>query len=142
MKQAGAGSAFNYSAAHAAYIAAAKQNRLADNNNPFKAYRIREKRPRPGDLVCKSRAGSGATYDNIRVGHKTHCDIVTEVKPGQLTSIGGNVSDSVKATTVTTDAAGYIDDSKYFVVVTIEDPPGKHMTGMSYTPKGIFKAFT
>lgn len=134
MKKAGAGPAFNYSAAHAAYIAAAKRNRLADNNNPFKAYRISEQRPQIGDLVCKRRAGSGATYDNIRVGHKTHCDIVTEVKPGQLTVIGGNVSNSVKARVVPTDSGGNISDPRYFAVVAIQSLPQEQTTGATPGP--------
>ena len=122
MRQAGAGDAFKYSAAHAAYIVAAKNNRLANNSNPFKAYRISEVRPQPGDLVCKSRAGSGATYDNIRVGHKTHCDVVTEVRPGQLVTIGGNVSNSVSQTRVATDANGIINDPRYFAVIKVGAP--------------------
>jgi hypothetical protein len=134
MKKSGAGAAFNYAAAHAAYISAAKQNRLADNTNPFKAYRISEKSPQIGDLICKRRAGSGATYENIRVGHKTHCDIVTEVKPGQVTSIGGNVSNSVKATVVPTDSGGHISDSRYFAVVTIQSPQQAQHTGATPGP--------
>jgi hypothetical protein len=64
MRQAGAGSAFRYAAAHSVYVAAAKQNRLSNNGNPFQAYRIAEVSPAPGDLVCKGRDGSGATYEN------------------------------------------------------------------------------
>jgi hypothetical protein len=122
MKKAGAGNAFKYSAAHAAYIKAAKDNRLANNTNPFKGYRINEAKPAVGDLVCKRRAGSEANYENIRVGHKTHCDIVTEVQPGRLTTIGGNVSDSVSKTNVSTDSNGYINDPRYFAVVKLVTP--------------------
>jgi peptidoglycan hydrolase-like protein with peptidoglycan-binding domain len=123
MRKAGAGKAFRYSAAHAAYIKAAKDNRLAGIKNPFKAYRINERKPEPGDLVCKRRAGSGATYDNIRVGYKTHCDIVTKIQPGRLTTIGGNVSNSVSRTYVTTGANGYVDDPKYFALVKLVPSP-------------------
>jgi len=63
MKTAGAGTAFKYSTAHATYIRSAKDNRLANNDNPFKAYRIGELTPQVGDLVCKSRSGSAATYE-------------------------------------------------------------------------------
>jgi peptidoglycan hydrolase-like protein with peptidoglycan-binding domain len=124
MRQAGAGSAFKYSAAHAVYTKAAKDNRLANNSNPFKAYRTSEVSPRPGDLVCKSRAGSGATYDNIRPGMATHCDIVTEVQPGRLATVGGNVKDSVSRTYVNTDANGHVADPGYFAVIRLaEDNP-------------------
>jgi len=119
MKLAGAGSAFRYSAGHSYYIHAAKQNRLANSSNPIKAYRVTEVAPQPGDLVCKSRAGSGATYDNIQPGMSTHCDVVTEVRPGQLITVGGNVSDSVKRTPVRTNTQGHVNQSGYFAVVKV-----------------------
>jgi hypothetical protein len=121
MKKAGAGSAFKYSAAHAAYIKAAKDNRIANNANPFKAYRVSEAAPQVGDLVCKSRAGSGATYDNIRPGTLTHCDIVTDVRRDRLTTIGGNVRNSVSTTPVATDSRGLITNPSYFAVIKVGD---------------------
>lgn len=123
MRKAGAGSAFKYSAAHAVYTAEAKNNRLAGSSNPFKAYRISEVAPQPGDLVCKSRAGSGATYDNIRSGMATHCDIVTAAQPGRLTTIGGNVSNSVSRTYVDTDGSGRITKPGYFAVIKVAGSP-------------------
>jgi hypothetical protein len=121
MKKAGAGKAFKYSAGHATYIKAAKDNRLANNDNPFKAYRVSEMPPRVGDLVCKSRSGSGASYDNIRPGMATHCDIVTAVEAGRLTTIGGNVSNSVSRTLVPIDSRGLIVSPKYFAVIRVGD---------------------
>jgi hypothetical protein len=117
MKTAGAGDAFKYSGCHAGYIRAAINNRLVDNSNPFKAYRIAELAPQVGDLVCKSRAGSGATYDNVRPPMKTHCDIVTELQPGRVVVVGGNVSNSVAHKNLRTDAAGRIAEPNYFAVV-------------------------
>lgn len=122
MKKAGAGSAFEYSPVHAVYTKAAKDNRLANNANPFKAYRITEIKPQVGDLVCKTRARSGTTYDNVRRGRKTHCDIVIKVQPNKLITIGGNVRESVSKTPVTTDANGHINQSRYFAVIRISAP--------------------
>jgi len=119
MKKAGAGVSFRYAGAHAFYIKAAKDNRLANNRNPFKAYRVNEIRPQVGDLVCKSRSGSGANYENVRPGHKTHCDIVTEVHPNALITIGGNVKNSVSKTRVSINTDGYINDPRYFAVIRI-----------------------
>ena len=119
MRKAGAAKDFRYSASHSNYIVAAKNNRLANNSNPFKAYRISEAAPEVGDLVCKSRAGSGATYDTIRSGMTTHCDIVTNVKPGSIAVIGGNVSQSVARKTVPTDANGRITAREYFAVIRV-----------------------
>ena len=120
MKTAGAGNAFKYSASHSVYTRAAIDNRVANNNNPFKAYRIAELVPQVGDLICKSRAGSGATYDNIRPGMTTHCDIVTEVRPRSIAAVGGNVSNSVAQKTVRTDPNGRIVEPDYFAVIRID----------------------
>ena len=119
MKTAGAGNAFKYSGAHAVYTRSAKDNRLANNDNPFKAYRISELAPQVGDLVCKGRSGSAATYDNIRPGMKTHCDIVTEVRPRAIVTVGGNVSNSVKQKRLRTDPNGRIAEPDYFAVIRV-----------------------
>jgi hypothetical protein len=98
MRTAGAGRAFAYSPAHQTYIRQARRNRLTgDTGNPFWAFRASEVAPRVGDLVCASRAGSGATYDNIAEPRTraTHCDIVTEVRPGRIRVVGGNVGQTV-----------------------------------------------
>jgi peptidoglycan hydrolase-like protein with peptidoglycan-binding domain len=123
MKNAGAGSNFQYSNAHTDYVGAAKRNRLANNSNPFKAYRLTEIAPRPGDLVCVERQDdqgnwSGVNYDNVDQGFRaSHCDIVVEVQPGKLITIGGNVSNSVSDTPVQIDSTGYVIQSRYYAVV-------------------------
>jgi peptidoglycan hydrolase-like protein with peptidoglycan-binding domain len=127
MRNAGAGSDFRYSSAHTDYVGAAKQNRLANNSNPFKAYRVSEVAPRPGDLICVERQDadgnwSGVTYDNVDQGFRaSHCDIVTEVSPGQIKAIGGNVSDSVSEKTVRTDANGRVSEPRYYAIVRVGD---------------------
>jgi hypothetical protein len=127
MRKAGAGNTFAYSQAHTDYVGEAKLNRLANNNNPFKAYRINEVAPRIGDLVCKERDNSGVTYDNVDQGFfASHCDIVTAVKPGLLHTTGGNVSDSVSLTTVEIDGNGRISEKGYYAVVRVgNSDPGQ-----------------
>jgi Uncharacterized protein conserved in bacteria (DUF2272)/Mannosyl-glycoprotein endo-beta-N-acetylglucosaminidase/Putative peptidoglycan binding domain len=120
IKTAGAGNAFNYSSFHSTYTRWAKDNRTGNSANPFKAYCVSELAPQVGDIVCKRRAGSGATYDNIRPGMKTHCDIVTEVRPGRLVTIGGNVNNSVAQTAPRTDTRGFLSDPNYFAVIRID----------------------
>lgn len=126
MRTAGARDKFRYARAHQRYIAAAKRNREEnDADNPFWAFRVSEVTPEVGDLVCARRANSGATYDNIDDGFRaTHCDIVTEVRPGGLTVIGGNVGNTVgKKTSVRTDAQGFISltgkQKRFFAVIRI-----------------------
>jgi hypothetical protein len=120
-RNAGSGNAFKYSGAHSQYIVAAKANRLENSANPFKAFRISEVQPRVGDLVCTSRANSGATYDNIHYPMATHCDVVTEVRPREVVSIGGNVSQSVARTIVPLDQGGRVSKSGYFAVIRSGD---------------------
>ena len=119
MRKAGAGKDFKYSGGHSYYTAAAKQNALQNNSNMFKAYPISKMAPRIGDLVCKSRAGSGATYENIKPGMTTHCDIVTKVEPNRLLAVGGNLDNSVAQRKVPTDANGRISSSGYFAVIRV-----------------------
>jgi hypothetical protein len=122
MRMAGAGDRFQYAAAHAIYIRWAIQNRLLKRDNPFKAYRINEVAPQPGDLVGKARSSSGANYDNIQQPNAfpaTHCDIVTEVQKNQLVTIGGNVGDSVSKTLVPIDHSGHVNKAHYFVVIKV-----------------------
>jgi hypothetical protein len=98
MRIAGAGRAFPYSAAPQTYIRAARHNRLSGNTaNPFWAFRVSEVGPGVGDLVCGARINSGAAYDNIADPQRraTHCDVVTEVQPGRIRVIGGNVAQTV-----------------------------------------------
>ena len=55
--------------------------------------------PRPGDLVCATRAGASIpAFDQIPDGTPMHCDLVTFNAGGRLESIGGNVRNSVSKT--------------------------------------------
>ena len=50
----------------------------------------------------------------------THCDIVTEVRPGSIAAVGGNVSNSVAQSNVRTDSGGRIIAPNYFAVIRID----------------------
>ncbi|MGH6894608.1 MAG: DUF2272 domain-containing protein [Dongiaceae bacterium] len=55
--------------------------------------------PRPGDLICATRAGAGLPgFDRIPDGTPMHCDLVVFNQGGRLESIGGNVRNSVSKT--------------------------------------------
>lgn len=130
MKWADAGSAFAYSSNHVTYVAAAKRNRVKNVvENPFWAFRPSERAPAVGDLVCKERAGSGVTYDNVDDGRfrASHCDIVVERRAHELVIIGGNVGNTVQSepamalreNTVPIDANGRVTQSNVYAVVII-----------------------
>jgi hypothetical protein len=135
MRTAGAGPAFRYSAAHQTYIRAARRNRLrGDSSSRFWAFRASEVAPRVGDLVCAARMNSGATYDNIGdpTSRATHCDVVTEVRPGRIRVIGGNVCQTVGEKWLRTLPDGRLNltgpQSRFFAVIrcrsaTAHTPP-------------------
>jgi hypothetical protein len=127
MRSAGAGRRFAYSAAHQRYIAAAKANRLgAHAANPMWAFSIDELRPEVGDLVCKGRENSGATYENIDVGpRQCHADIVVAVDGSSLQAIGGNVAHAVGRKVLRT-SGGFVDlgtagQHEYFAVIRVQE---------------------
>jgi hypothetical protein len=128
MRTAGAGNLFKYSAAHAEYVRAAIANRKANAAKPFKAYRIGELAPIPGDIVTKPRADSDATYDNLRAGAKLHSDIVVEVGPTHVFVVGGNVDNSVKRRRLRL-VNGRIAEGGYFSLIRVGG------TQPSVTPK-------
>jgi len=144
MRTAGAGPAFHYSAAHQAYVRAARTNRLRrDTSNPFWAFRATEVAPQIGDMVCASRSDSGATYDNIgdAAYRATHCDIVTEVQPGRIRVIGGNVNQTVGEKWLTTRPDGKLNltgaQSRFFAVITCRHQAGGTQPSQPSPPGGI-----
>jgi hypothetical protein len=138
MRTAGAGSAFSYDTAHRVYVSAAKRNAESGNSaNPFWAYPVEKIAPEVGDLVCADRPTGdqcgGVTYATIDNGTAwpTHCDVVTAVDRAgrKLTAVGGNVSNSVKAKTITTDAQGFVvpaqpgQTCRYFAILKVRATP-------------------
>ena len=69
--------------------------------------RLDERKPQVGDLICASRAGGRTTLDNLDRG-PGHCDIVVEVRPGEVQAIGGNVEDSVSRSVFPLDESGFL----------------------------------
>lgn len=73
----------------------------------FIPHQPRERTPQVGDLICASRNGSGTTLDNLNRG-AGHCDIVVEVRAGEVHAIGGNVGDSVSRSVFPLDGGGFL----------------------------------
>lgn len=79
------------SATHAGYLRAA----IAGNRH-WRGYPPDQYAPRPGDIICATRAGQTiAKFDEIPPTATLHCDIVVAAADGRLDSIGGNVRNSV-----------------------------------------------
>jgi hypothetical protein len=75
--------------------------------------------PQVGDLICASRDGGSTSLENLDRG-PGHCDIVVELRPGEVHAIGGNVGDSVTRSVFPLDASGFlspISARRFFTVV-------------------------
>jgi hypothetical protein len=116
LHQAGATS-FPKSAGHFTYILAGLANRMANRFDAPVVYFDRdEKAPRVGDLIGFSRTASVTDRADIEAHlpdkfFPSHTDLVIDVSPGKIKVIGGNVSQTIKTTTVRADGEGKIDPS-------------------------------
>jgi hypothetical protein len=103
-------------ATHAGYLRAAIAGQGRWRPHPPQDYA-----PRPGDLICATRAGQQIErFDSIPAGATLHCDIVVTTAPGQLQSIGGNVRNSVSKSERRLGADGRLaanDDRPWFLVL-------------------------
>lgn len=119
MREAGLGPRFVYSDWHAHYInRAIEARRQRDPYYSFWGYRLEERAPQVGDLVCYARA-DGIDFDHRPETYPSHADLVVAVRPGEIDVIGGNVQDSVTLKTLATDGQGKLVDThqKWFCVL-------------------------
>lgn len=117
MRVSGAGDSFPYSATHSKYIIETTDNRFNKPEAKFKAYDINEKKPKPSDIVCRTRSGTIASYNDVQQGDLLHCDIVTEVDKTKVVVVGGNLDNKVKEKELSLDSKGYINEPDYFVLI-------------------------
>ena len=93
---------FKFADGHARYIHdSIKKREAGDKNSPFWGFRIGERKPQIGDMVCRNR-GDGITFDIARRTDqfRSHCDIVVAIdsSKNELLALGGNVSQSFETT--------------------------------------------
>jgi hypothetical protein len=126
MRLAGAGSSFPYSENHADYINAAAAHAPGV---ALEAERVEVYAPQRGDLICLWRGAQPVTFDQLPTGRfPGHCDIVIDLKPGQLDVIGGNVDNAVAMKYIPVTADGHLagpdgvvldPDHHWFVVLKV-----------------------
>lgn len=130
-EEAEVGPQFRRSPAHARYIRDAifsKKARL--DQAAYWGHRITERAPQVGDMVCYSRQ-KGVSYDRQPKRYKSHADIVTAVRPGEVDVVGGNVGQSVSKRTLKTDENGLIVDTQRNWFAVLEP---KNLSQFSITP--------
>jgi hypothetical protein len=110
---------FKFSEAHATYIHdAIKKRKAGDAAAPFWGFRLTEHKPQLGDLVAGWRK-SPVTFDTLPAGFfPSHTDVVVEVRPGEVRTLGGNVAQSVSMKIMRLDANGFlVPDGQRFAVL-------------------------
>jgi hypothetical protein len=130
MKTAGfSGAEFEFSDTHADYVRAALDTSVAEaggreSTHAFRACDIATTRPRAGDLICATRAGTAgvARFEALAAAiavratgedFPMHCDLVVRADEGsdaKLDAIGGNVVQSVTLTRMTLKANKVLSD--------------------------------
>ena len=120
VRKAEAGDTFKYAQAHQTYI---RQAILAAEDGTtgtaYVARRVSDRAPQLGDLLAKGReSAKNFTYDKALAkarktkadeqGYSSHCDVVTKVDRAAktVTTIGGNLGDSVMEKVWKTDKDG------------------------------------
>lgn len=121
-KTAGAGTAFTYAPRHSTYLfKAILASQQADTKDLFIGHRVKDYKPKPGDLVGRARQ-PGMDFDHQNKGsYLSHSDIVVDVRKDALDMIGGNVENSVTRRTLALNADGSIDTSRYPAFVVVEN---------------------
>lgn len=125
MRVSGAGSGFPYTPLHADYI-----NAAARGEGVIRAERPSSYAPRAGDMICLGRLSARRLqFEDLPAPRFFgHCDIVTQVSPGQISVVGGNVGAGVTLKHVPTtsdgmlaDPSGQVLDGRYpwFVVLRV-----------------------
>lgn len=109
---------FKFSEAHATYIHdAIKKRKANDASAPFWGFRLTEHRPQLGDLVAGWRK-IPRTFDNLPQGFfPSHTDVVVEVRPGEIRTLGGNVAQSVSMKMMQLDGNGFLVGMQPFAVL-------------------------
>ena len=104
---------FKQAAAHSRYTHQAIRRREDNVNGSFWGFRITEHAPQVGDMVCLPRGSFKATYDHATTENQfsSHNDIVIAVRDDHVSTLGGNVSHTVKRKTFSIDANGFLKSS-------------------------------
>jgi hypothetical protein len=111
---------FPSSGLHSDYLRAIADTE-GDPNARFALRDAKLFRPRPGDLICATRAGASIpAYNQIPDGTTMHCDLVVLNDGGMLESIGGNVRNSVSKTVRASGPDGLLPHDRPWVLV-VED---------------------
>jgi len=108
---------FKFSAAHSDYVRQAVKNRK-NNTGSYKGYKPEEMAVKVGDIIVAPDPikSKHVTYDTDEY-YASHGDIVVSIDDGKVTTIGGNVSDTVGKQTFALDEDGKLKGTNHHVVI-------------------------
>lgn len=118
MKTAGAGSKFFYTEAHCHYVhKAMEQASGAINGYGYAARKTSAYKPKPGDVIVGGREYA-QSFDYAKAEliyeadsfYPSHGDIILELTPNYVLTVGGNVNDSVGQKRLKLTSQGYLHD--------------------------------
>jgi hypothetical protein len=101
---------------HAEYTIEARRRKAATTprrRGTYHAFEPRDREPRPGDIIVQDRRDTITSAAQVvtlagLTGGKTHGDIVVDVQPGFVVTIGGNLGDSSRRRRYPRDAQGLL----------------------------------
>jgi len=114
---------FSGAEAHTTYMSDSKRAKLAnDATRAYWAVRLSERTLQIGDLVGAYRTGGDCgtakrTYDSLPGNFCSHCDLVVAIRDGKAFTIGGNVSNTVKAKEIPLTAAGRVPEGSKRIAI-------------------------
>lgn len=110
VREAGGYAGFHFSAAHSRYVHQAIRRKLDGIDGPFWGVRNGDHKVQLGDMVCRSRTNPPVDYDFAanNDSFKSHCDIVISIRNDHVSTLGGNVSHTVKRTNYPISTDGYL----------------------------------
>lgn len=123
VKKAAIAKSFEFSGRHTDYLSDSKRAFLAgDATRAYWAVRLDQQPLRVGDMVAAYRTGGVCgtkvrSYDSLPGDFCSHCDVVVAVREGKASTLGGNVSNTVKLTEVALTADGRASDGKQRIAV-------------------------
>lgn len=110
-------SEFPKSPSHSKYTIWARDRRKTGQTK-FIAYKPNEYKPEPGDIIVQKRGSFNGNLSTLYQGATTHGDIVVSNTGGQITAIGGNVSDTVTKSTYNAQN-GYLTGANFIAVIKV-----------------------
>lgn len=113
VKNAQLSKSFKFSGRHTAYMSDSKNAKTAgDASRAYWAVKLSDRKLKVGDLVGAYRSGGSCgsavrTYASLPGDFCSHCDVVVAIRDGKAITLGGNLSNTLKAKELSLTSTGH-----------------------------------